>query len=179
MKASRNRRINALPHEVWGLISTIEGLTSWYPGVVSAEYAGGPESGAGRRHRMERMLYMHDLQVEQEIVEWEPGHRITLAHRRETIDGSEVVGVSNFTTTVEVLPAAKTERASLSSTAGPPAWASPGCRASSSGAASWAASSSKCSRRSTSTSPANSNPVPSLGRGAPQTLCRTERGGDT
>ena len=105
MKASRNRRMNALPHEVWGLISTIEGLSSWYPGVVSAEYAGGPESGAGRRHRMERMLYMHDLQVEQEIVDWEPGHRITLAHRRETIDGSEVVGVSNFTTTVEVLPA--------------------------------------------------------------------------
>ena len=105
MKASRNRRINALPHEVWDLVSTIEGLSSWYPGVVSAEYAGGPESGAGRRHRMERMLYMHDLQVEQEIVEWEPGHRITLAHRRETIDGSEVVGVRNFTTTVEVQPA--------------------------------------------------------------------------
>ena len=109
MKASRNRRINALPHEVWGLVSTIEGLSSWYPGVVSAEHAGGPESGVGRRHRMERMLYMHDLQVEQEVVEWEPGSRITLAHRRETIDGSEVVGVRNFTTTVEVQPVADDE----------------------------------------------------------------------
>ena len=102
MKASRNRRINATPQQIWTLISTVEGLSSWHPGVVSAQHVDGPQEGVGRRHRMERMLYQHDLQVEQEVVEWEPGRRITLAHRRETIDDSEVVGVRDFTTTVDI-----------------------------------------------------------------------------
>ena len=54
---------------------------------------------------MDRMLYAHDLQIEQEVVEWEPESRITLAHRTELIDGSQTTGVKDFRTTVDLQPA--------------------------------------------------------------------------
>ncbi len=105
MRASRSRRVSAPTRAIWEIVSAIEALPLWYSGVQSAEHVKGPGQGVGRRHRMERMLYSHDLQVEQEVVEWQSESRITLLDVGSTIDGAETSGgVQKFRTTVDLQP---------------------------------------------------------------------------
>ena len=102
MRASRSKRIDAPPEAVWDVVSTVEGLSRWFDGVESASHAGGPEAGVGRRQRLQRNLYGRDMEVQQEVVAWEPPSLLRLAHVRERMDNRDVTSVRNFHTTVRL-----------------------------------------------------------------------------
>ena len=104
MKASRRRRIDATPEQIWEAISTIDGLAKWFAGAESASHTGGPESGVGRKQTVRRVLYSHDVDVEQEVVGWDPPGYLRFSHLRETVEGREVRGVRNFHTTILLSP---------------------------------------------------------------------------
>ena len=100
MRSSRRSRVKASPQQVWDVISSVDALPKWYHGVDSARHTGGPEEGVGRRQTIKRNLYGRDVDLEQDVVGWDPPGYLRLAHVRETIDGREVTGVRDFHTTI-------------------------------------------------------------------------------
>ena len=100
MKVWRERFIQAAPDAIWKLIAPVESIPLWMSSVETAEHLSGPAEGVGRMQRLSRQLRYHPLETDQEIVAWEPGRRMSLVHRRETIRGREASGVRDFTMTL-------------------------------------------------------------------------------
>ena len=110
MKIFRRRIIRAQPASVWTAISTVESLPNWMPGVQSAEHTGGPKTGLQRRQRVHKTLYKREIEVEQEVVWWEPESILSVRHNRETIGGRELRSLQDFVMTVTIAPADKGSR---------------------------------------------------------------------
>ena len=104
MKTSRSQAIKASPESVWQAISSVESLPDWFSGVESATHTGGPQAGLGRKQRVTRLLYQHDIDVEQEVVAWEPGRLLEMRHVRESLDGREMQAMKDFHTRVSLSP---------------------------------------------------------------------------
>ena len=102
MRVSRHRMIAAATDQVWRVIDSVDRIPEWSSGVESATHLAGPERGLGRKQRLNRILYSHELEVEQEVVVWEPGRILALGHLRESVDGRETSGVKNFVTTISM-----------------------------------------------------------------------------
>ncbi len=105
MNVSKQRGIKATPESIWQAISTVESLPDWLAGVQSASHISGPSEGVGRRQRISRVIYQHDVEVEQEVTAWEPGRRMEVKHLRETSGGRDLQGVQDFLLTVTLSPA--------------------------------------------------------------------------
>lgn len=113
MRVARHRVVDASPDAVWRVIAPVERLPRWLSGVESAALLSGPAEGVGRRHRLVRLLYGREVQVEQEVAVWEPGRVLSLRHVREVVEGRDSTGVRNFHTTVALSPQGQKTRVSV------------------------------------------------------------------
>ena len=104
MKTARQQTIRASPKATWRAISPLESVPQWLSGVESVEHTGGPAEGVGRRQRVTRVLYRHDVEIDQEVVAWEPEKLLAMRHIRERSDGRELSAVRDFHTTVTLAP---------------------------------------------------------------------------
>lgn len=104
MRVSRQRVVAAPPENVWGLIASVERLPEWFAGVEAAASLPGPVEGIGRRQRLTRYLRGHTVEMEQEVVAWDPPRLLALRHVRESIEGRDVTGVRNFVTRLTLAP---------------------------------------------------------------------------
>jgi carbon monoxide dehydrogenase subunit G len=104
MEIFRRARSQHSPGAIWRAISTVESLPGWLPGVESAEHLSGPKEGVGRRQRIQRLLYSHRIEIEQQVVEWDPERVLSMLHLRETSGGRELAGLRNFKTIVRIEP---------------------------------------------------------------------------
>jgi len=104
MEIFRRSTLKHSPSAVWKAISTVEGLPGWLPGVESADYLSGPKEGKGRRQRVRRLLYKHQIEIEQEVEVWEPDKRLVLRHLRETSGGRELRALEDFKTIISIEP---------------------------------------------------------------------------
>ena len=104
MKTARQRTIKASPAATWRAISPLESVPQWLSGVESVEHTGGPTEGVGRRQRVTKLLYAHDVEIDQEVVAWEPEKVLAIRHIRESSDGRELSAVRDFRTTVTLTP---------------------------------------------------------------------------
>jgi len=104
MKTVRQRVIPASPEAVWRAISPLERAPQWLAGVESVEHTGGPVEGVGRQQRLTKLLYKHDVEIDQEIAVWESQRQLSLKHVRESSGGKDLNGVRDFHTTVFLEP---------------------------------------------------------------------------
>lgn len=100
------------PEAVWQAISTVESLPEWFPGVQSATYISGPNDGKGRKQLLRRMLYNRNIEIEQEVVEWQEGRLLSMQHVRETSDGKDMAALKEFHTIISIEPAGEGARVS-------------------------------------------------------------------
>lgn len=104
MKTTRQRIVEAAPMEVWSAITPLERTPHWLAGVESVEHTGGPLLGAGRKQRVTKLLYNHDVEIDLEIVAWEPERLLSFRHLRESSGGKALTSVRDFHTTVFLQP---------------------------------------------------------------------------
>ena len=104
MQIFRRRVIRAQPSAIWDAISSVESLPQWMPGVLSAEHLGGPKTGTRRVQRVRKVLYRREVEIEQEVVWWEPESILSVRHVRETLGGRELRGLQDFVMTITIAP---------------------------------------------------------------------------
>jgi uncharacterized protein YndB with AHSA1/START domain len=81
----RERRVAAPPDRLWPLVSSPERLPDWFTFALAGEVLDG--EGVGRRQRMYGEWGRKRSEIDQEVVEFDPPHRIAWVHLAERLDG--------------------------------------------------------------------------------------------
>jgi len=105
VNVKKSRVIKADPQKVWEFINQVERFPEWMPGVVAAytEQAGGNgPSGLGRKHILKTDTELGKGETVQEIIAWEPPHKITWQHLRDIINGKEMSHAKEIKTTLSI-----------------------------------------------------------------------------
>ena len=71
--------IDAPPESVFGFVADLDNLTTWQPGVLSAEQTSSGAVGVGTTARVLRELMGQRVTVDVEVTEYLPGRRLALA----------------------------------------------------------------------------------------------------
>lgn len=103
MKIARQRDIPHPPADIWKAISTVGSISKWLPGAMSAEQTGGPAEGKGRLQRVHRQLYSREIEIDQEVIGWEPERALGMRHLRETSNGRELRSLQDFVMTITIV----------------------------------------------------------------------------
>ena len=101
----KSRKIKADPEKIWDLISQVKYYPEWMPGVVAAEVQfepGGRHTALGRKQLIKTDIEVGQGETLQEVIAWEPPHKITWQHLQDIINGKEVNYAKEIKTTLSV-----------------------------------------------------------------------------
>ncbi|MFQ5706650.1 MAG: type II toxin-antitoxin system RatA family toxin [bacterium] len=101
----KSRVVSGDPRKVWQLINEVERYPEWMPGVVEARVVSRPrgrKSGLGRRQLLKTAMKLGQGEILQEVVAWEPPHRITWQHLKDIVDGKEIAQAKEIKTTLSM-----------------------------------------------------------------------------
>lgn len=96
MKISRQRLIHASPEAIWALLAPVERVPEWLSGAVTAQRTSGPAEGVGRKQHVATVLHNYDVEIDQEVIAWEPPRTLGIRYLRQVSEGRELAGVKNF-----------------------------------------------------------------------------------
>jgi uncharacterized protein YndB with AHSA1/START domain len=85
MEIERERVVPAPPEAVWPLVDDPEAMATWFAFADRMELLEG--SGVGRRQRLHGHWGSKRSEIDQEVVEYEPGRRLVWRHVAERLDG--------------------------------------------------------------------------------------------
>ncbi|MBI3744693.1 MAG: SRPBCC family protein [Chloroflexi bacterium] len=100
MKVSRRKFTFASPEQVWAVVAPMGRIPEWYSGAETVAHIAGPAEGVGRRQRVSRTMYGHQVETEQEVERWEPQAAIVVRNLSESVDGRATRGVQDFRTSL-------------------------------------------------------------------------------
>jgi hypothetical protein len=89
----RESIINESPGYVWSVIEPADNISSWFQLADRTELISG--SGKGRRQRMYVKWGGKQVEIEQEVVDYEPMKLIRWKHTKELIDGQPAPLISD------------------------------------------------------------------------------------
>lgn len=101
----KSRRVIGDPVRIWHLINQVERYPEWMPGVVEARITSEPrnrKTGLGRKQLLVTDLNVGRGEILQEVIAWEPPHKITWQHLKDVIDGKEVDHAKEIKTTLSM-----------------------------------------------------------------------------
>ena len=98
-----SRIIECDPEKVWELINQVERFPEWMPGVVDARLKSqSRKKGVGRKQIIITHTDLGKAESLQEVIAWEPPHRITWQHLRDKLDGKEFTHAKEIRTTLSI-----------------------------------------------------------------------------
>ena len=68
--------IRASAEKIWGILAAVERTPEWIDGVQESERTGELREGKGLRWRERSVLERQNIEMEHEMIEWEPGTRM-------------------------------------------------------------------------------------------------------
>ncbi len=101
----KSRKIKGDPEKIWGLISEVRRYPEWMPGVVAVEVQYEPRdraSAVGRKQLLKTDIDVGQGETLQEVIAWEPPHKIAWLHLKDIINGKEVNYAKEIKTTLSV-----------------------------------------------------------------------------
>ncbi|MFQ5603624.1 MAG: type II toxin-antitoxin system RatA family toxin [bacterium] len=101
----RSRKIKGDPIKLWQLINQVERYPEWLPGVVEARITSNPSdnnSGLGRQQLIKTDMKLGKGESLQEVIAWEPPHKITWQHLKDVVDGKEFKHAKEIKTTLSI-----------------------------------------------------------------------------
>lgn len=101
----KSRVIKGDAQKIWNLINQVERYPEWMPGVVEARVtaeAKDKSTGLGRQHVLKTEMKLGKGETLQEVIVWEPPHKITWEHVKDVIDGKEVTHAKEIKTTISI-----------------------------------------------------------------------------
>ncbi len=101
----KSRKIVGDPEKIWNLISQVKHYPHWMPGVVAAEVQFEPRgrnTALGRKQLLKTDIDVGQGETLQEVIAWEPPHKITWQHLKDVINGKEVNYAKEIKTTLSV-----------------------------------------------------------------------------
>jgi uncharacterized protein YndB with AHSA1/START domain len=85
VEVQRERVVAAPPEAVWPLVDDPEAMGAWFAFADRMELVEG--SGVGRRQRLHGHWGGKRSEIDQEVVDYAPGHRLAWRHVAERLDG--------------------------------------------------------------------------------------------
>lgn len=98
----RSRAVSGDPKRIWEFINEVERYPEWMPGVVEARVIAGSGGGLGRRQLLKTDMKMGKGEILQEVIAWDPPHRVTWQHVRDVVNGREVEHAREIKTTLSI-----------------------------------------------------------------------------
>jgi uncharacterized protein YndB with AHSA1/START domain len=101
----KSRKIVGDPEKIWDLISQVKHYPRWMPGVITAEVRFDPgrsDSALGRKQLLKTDIDFGKGETLQEVIAWEPPHKITWHHLSDVVNGKEVSHAKEIKTTLSV-----------------------------------------------------------------------------
>lgn len=105
VNVKKSRKINGDPQKIWALISQVERYPEWMPGIVDARVVAETQNGDGAVGRQQILTTNTELgrgETLQEVVSWDPPHKITWQHLRDVINGKEMNHAREIKTTLSI-----------------------------------------------------------------------------
>lgn len=101
-----SRVIKGDPERLWELINDVERFPEWMPGVTEAHVKPATrrkKTGLGRQQvvKTDMDLLGHGESL-QEVIAWEPPHKVTWQHLKDVIDGEQVDYAREIRTTLTI-----------------------------------------------------------------------------
>lgn len=93
------------PKKVWELINDVERFPEWMPGVVDAKIISNSKrrkNGLGRRQLLKTEMKLGKGETLQEVIVWDPPHRVTWEHLKDVVDGKEFSHAKEIRTTLSI-----------------------------------------------------------------------------
>jgi uncharacterized protein YndB with AHSA1/START domain len=101
----KSRVIRGDQQKIWTLINQVERYPEWMPGVVEARVTAEPEDKStrlGRKQLLKTEMKLGKGETLQEVIAWEPPHKITWQHLKDVIDGKEITHAKEIKTTISI-----------------------------------------------------------------------------
>lgn len=101
----KSRKLTGDPKKIWDLISQVKHYPKWMPGVVAAQVEFEPRdhsTALGRKQLLKTDIELGQGETLQEVIAWEPPHKITWQHLRDVINGKEMNYAKEIKTTLSV-----------------------------------------------------------------------------
>lgn len=104
VNVKKSRVIKAEPEKIWNLINDVARFPEWMPGVVEAQVkkSDTKADGLGRRQVIKTDMELGKGESLQEVIAWEPPHKITWQHLRDVINGNEFDYAKEIKTTFTI-----------------------------------------------------------------------------
>ncbi len=103
INVKRKRKIEGDPKKIWELINQVERYPEWMPGVVEAEVTSEANvNGLGRQQLLKTHTQFGEGEILQEVIAWDPPHKITWQHVKDVLDGKEVKHSEEIRTTLSI-----------------------------------------------------------------------------
>jgi len=91
----QERTLDAPLKQVWDLVEPVERLPEWFTGIETAELLVG--QGLGRKQRVGGRWGNHRFQIDQTVIDYQPGRRLVWRHDTERLDGKPAPMMSRET----------------------------------------------------------------------------------
>lgn len=105
VNVKKSRSIKGDPEAIWEFINQVERFPEWMPDVIEAKVIADSKdkkTQIGRQQVLKTEMPVGTAESVQQVIAWEPPHRITWEHVKDVVDGQEFKHAREIRTTLSV-----------------------------------------------------------------------------